>query len=66
MSTIEYIEDEIRKLAPEELAELRDWFLEFDAQRWDEEIEQDVKSGRLDRIAEGSLQAWRNGKATKL
>lgn len=48
MTTIEDIEKAIAKLSPEQLAELRDWFDEFQARLFDEQIERDAKSGKLD------------------
>mgnify|MGYP005871497579 CR=1 FL=1 len=65
MSTVEHIEDEIRNMSPDELARFRKWFLELDSRQWDEEIEQDVKAGNLDKIAEQALQSWGDGKATE-
>jgi hypothetical protein len=44
------IEQAITELSPEELARFREWFDEYYAQVWDEQIEKDAKSGRLDRI----------------
>ena len=41
MSELEEIEKRIRKLSPEELAEFRAWFIEFDHLVWDEQIEAD-------------------------
>jgi hypothetical protein len=35
MSTIEEIENAIRKLPAEDLVSLRAWFAEFDADAWD-------------------------------
>ena len=55
MSTIDHIEDEIRKMNAEELAEFRNWFLEFDARQWDERIEKDAHSGKLNKIAEKAV-----------
>jgi len=52
MSKVDYVESEIRKMNPRELAEFRSWFLEFDAREWDEEIEADARSGRLEKFAE--------------
>ncbi|MCG3112563.1 MAG: hypothetical protein MCM46_12180 [Candidatus Manganitrophus sp. SB1] len=48
MSKIEQIEKEIQALTPEELAAFRKWFLEFDAAIWDRQIEEDVRTGKLD------------------
>ena len=50
MTKVELIEEEIKKLAPEELAQLRDWLMDLDAQLWDKQIEQDAASGKLDKL----------------
>jgi hypothetical protein len=42
-------------LSPEELAEFRAWFLEFDAAAWDRQFEQDAAAGQLDGLAEEAL-----------
>ena len=55
MTKLQLLEEEIKKLSPEELAQLRDWFLELDAQQWDREIERDAASGKLDKLFEKSL-----------
>ncbi len=48
MSTVQDIESAIRQLSPAELAALRAWLAEFDADAWDREISADAQSGRLD------------------
>ncbi len=48
MSTIQEIEDAIRRLPEDDLAALRAWFAEFDAAAWDRQFERDVAEGRLD------------------
>ena len=65
MSKVEALEEEIQKLSPEEFAELRDWLLERDWEKWDRQIENDAASGRLDRIFEEAREAHRQGKSTK-
>ncbi|MPZ76125.1 MAG: hypothetical protein GEU77_06340 [Deltaproteobacteria bacterium] len=57
MSKVENIEQEVQNLTPSELAAFRRWFLEFDAQVWDRQIEKDVREGRLDKLAD---EAWRH------
>jgi hypothetical protein len=47
---IKEIESAIAQLPPSELAEFAKWFEEFQAQVWDEQLEQDMKSGRLDTL----------------
>jgi len=66
VNTIEHIEDEIRKMNAVELAEFRNWFLEFDARQWDEQIEQDAHAGKLNKVADKAVDSWRNGKTTEL
>jgi hypothetical protein len=66
MSTIQEIEDAIRKVPHEELAALRAWFAEFDATSWDRQFEQDVAAGRLDALADEALVDLREGRCTDL
>jgi hypothetical protein len=66
MSKVETIEEAIRTLSREEWAALRRWFLEYDADAWDREIEADVAAGRLDGLADAALEAHRAGKTTAL
>jgi hypothetical protein len=66
MSKVENIEQEIKGLTPSELAAFRRWFLEFDAQIWDSQIEDDVRKGKLDKLAEEALAAHRAGKSKEL
>ena len=63
MTKLQAIEEEIKKLSPEELAEFREWFLERDAEEWDREIERDANSGKLDKLFEKSLADHRAGKS---
>ncbi len=65
MSKVETIEQEVQDLTPSELAAFRRWFLEFDAQAWDSQIEADVRAGKLDKLADEALAAHRAGKSTE-
>jgi len=64
MSIVQEIENAIRKLPAEDLAALRAWFAEFDADAWDRQFEQDVAAGRLDELAEEALRDLREGHCT--
>jgi hypothetical protein len=66
MSTVHEIEQAIRKLEPQDLATLRQWFADFDAEVWDRQLEQDVASGRLDWLAEEALRDLSEGRCTDL
>ncbi|MGH9660000.1 MAG: hypothetical protein ACRD96_15740 [Bryobacteraceae bacterium] len=64
MSTIGEIEDAVRRLSTEELAEFRQWFDEFDGALWDRQIEADVAAGRLDAVGDEALAGLRAGRCT--
>jgi hypothetical protein len=66
MSKVENIEQEVQTLTPSELAAFRRWFHEFDAQVWDRQVEEDVRKGKLDKLAEEALTAHRDGKSKEL
>ena len=66
MSRVEQIESDVRTLTPEELRSFRDWFLGFDADAWDAQIEADVKSGKLKSLAERAVRDHESGRSTVL
>jgi hypothetical protein len=66
MGKIEKIEQEIQALSPEELAQFRAWFLEYDWAIWDRQIERDAETGRLDDLAARALRDHAAGKTTPI
>jgi hypothetical protein len=64
--TIEDLEKAVAKLPPDQLAEFRVWFEEFDAVRFDEKIERDAKAGKLDTPADRAIDDFRKGRAREL
>jgi hypothetical protein len=64
--TIEELENAIAKLPPDDLARFRAWFDEFDAARFDQKIERDAKSGKLDCFADQAIDDMRKGRAREL
>lgn len=66
MSKVEQIEHEIQKLNRAELTNFRNWFLEYDANEWDQQIEDDIQAGKLDKLAEKALSAHNTGKTKEL
>ena len=66
MGKLEAIEKDILALSPDELARLRDWFLEYDWSSWERQIEHDATAGKLDALAERALQQHASGKTTPL
>jgi len=63
---IKEIESAITQLPPSDLAELAKWFEEFQARVWDEQLEQDVKAGRLDALLKEAEQDFEQGQCNPL
>jgi len=63
---VEEIEAAISQLSPDDLAQLADWFREFQARVWDQQLEADVKAGKLDELAREAKQDLATGKCTPL
>jgi len=66
MSTVHEIEQAIKKLSPQDLAEFRNWFVSFDSDAWDREIESDLAAGKLDRLADAAIESHRMGRTIDL
>ena len=66
MTKIEQIQADIEKLAPAEIAKLRDWLEELDARLFDDKIVRDAESGKLDTLANQALADHTRGKSRKL
>jgi hypothetical protein len=66
MTKLDDIEKAIARLAPDELTQFREWFEAFDGARFDEKIERDAASGKLDRMAEQAVADFRQDHAREL
>lgn len=66
MSTIEEIEQAVSQLGPDEFTRFREWFEEFNAKRFDDRIESDARSGKLDAIADRAIANFHKGLAREL
>ena len=64
MTSVHDIEAAVERLEPQQRALFRAWFEAFDAREWDQQIEQDVSSGRLDWLAEEALGDLASGRCT--
>jgi hypothetical protein len=63
---VEELEEEIRQLSPDQLREFRAWYEKFDSDAWDDQIEKDAKSGKLDELANQALRDHKAEKTRKL
>ncbi len=66
MTKAEKLEREVRKLNRTELAAFRGWFCEYDSDEWDRQIEEDIRTGKLDKLAEQALAAHKAGQTKEL
>jgi len=66
MTRVEKIEQFVKELAGDELAQFREWFAEYDATKWDEQISADVKAGRLDALIGEAKADIANGRTRPL
>ncbi|MDH4084000.1 MAG: hypothetical protein OEY60_17100 [Nitrospira sp.] len=66
MSEVEQLEQRVSNLPPQDLAQFRAWFLEFDARMWDEQIEADLKAGKLDALIAEARAEFKHGTSRPL
>jgi len=66
MSNIQEIEAAIENLPPQDLEKLRDWFAEFEARECDRRLENAIKAGHFDSLAEQALKDLEAGKCAEL
>jgi hypothetical protein len=50
VSNVKALENAVRALPPQDLAEFRQWFSAFDLAAWDLKIENDAATGKLDTL----------------
>ena len=65
-SKVKTLEKGIRELSRDELSTFRDWFVKFDADGWDRQIESDIEAGKLDKMAEKALSEHKRGESRDL
>lgn len=65
MSELEKLEERVQNLSPEELKKFQAWFVEFDAQIWDEQIAADSNAGKLDKLVWEALADHKAGKSRR-
>ncbi len=66
MQTAQEIQVAVSQLSADELARFREWFSRFDAEIWDRQFEEDVKSGKLNRHGEKAIADFWGAKCKQL
>ena len=66
MTKVEAIKNAIKQLSAPELEQLLEWFVQYDADAWDKQIQADAAAGRLDALAEEALDEYKATRAKPL
>ncbi len=66
MIHVHEIKEAVKRLSLEDFSSFREWFLEFEANQWDKQIETDIKAGKLDKLAQQALDDFQAGQCTQL
>ncbi len=66
LSEVEEIEMRIRKLPQADQAQLRNWFIEFDNEAWDQQIQADFKAGKFASLIDEARQELAEGTVREL
>ncbi len=66
MMNVKAIKTAITQLPLAELMDFGVWYKRFEAQVWDKQIEEDIKAGKLDRLAEEALADFEANRCTEL
>ncbi len=66
MMRVEELERAVVSLPKKEYTKFRQWFLKRDWAKWDQEIEEDAKAGKLDFLVQEAAEAKRRGKLREL
>ena len=66
MSTVEEITTAIEQLSADDVARVHAWLAEFAERLWDEQIERDERTGRLNALIDKALEEHRAGRTRPL
>ena len=66
MTTVQEIQRAVQHLPKPEMDYFRSWFLTFDQDIWDKQLEGDALNGKLDALADQALLDLKEGQCTEL
>jgi hypothetical protein len=64
--SIQELESEVTRLSQPDLAAFSQWFEDFVADAWDEQIETDIANGKLDHLARQADEHFDAGRCTSV
>jgi hypothetical protein len=66
MSEVEELEMRVRRLSQEDFSRFRDFFYQLENERWDQQIQMDLKAGKFEMLVEKARKEFNQGKAREL
>ena len=66
MTRLEKIEADVKALSPAEARKFAAWFADWQADLWDDQIERDVQSGKLDKLIAEAREDIKAGRVSPL
>lgn len=62
MSSVDEIKHAIEQLPKPEFWKVSEWVIQRYENEWDRQIEEDIKAGKLDKLAEEAIEEYKSGK----
>ena len=66
MSTIQEIEKAVENLTTDQYMRFRDWFENYEAMKWDKEIEDDINNGRFNKYERNATEDFKSDDCIEL
>jgi len=66
INTVQEIQQAVSNLPANEFQRFREWFAEMETEIWDEQIESDIQTGKLDQFANEAVRQFKAGQYTEL
>ena len=66
MTTVQLLERKVRELDRSSLTAFRNWFRKYDSHLWDEQIDRDIHSGKLEKLAKQAISSHMRGNTKEL
>jgi hypothetical protein len=66
MDNLLKLEDSVTKLSMVDFKQFREWFFEYENEKWDNAIASDIESNKLASLAKQAIQDFKDGKFAKL
>ncbi|MEA3230192.1 MAG: hypothetical protein U9Q05_00345 [Thermodesulfobacteriota bacterium] len=66
MEHVQKIEKAVSKLSKLDLIDFRNWYEKFDQKAWDDQFEDDAKSGKLNALADQAVADFKAGRCKEI